>query len=273
MLRIIVPIKQVPETSNVRMDPETGTMIRLGLEAIINPLDLYALETALRIKENQQAHISVISMGPLNAEDALREALALGCDDAVLLSHKAFRGADTWATSYTLSQAIKKLGKFDLLICGERATDGETGQVGPGIAAFLNLPLVTYVRKISEINPSFAHFERLVEGGVEIINSEMPAAITVVKEIANPRLPTLRGIKAAKGVEIPIWGPEEIEADPMCVGLNGSPTRVVKIQSPQVTRSGTLLNAKTQGEMEQAAEKLISYLQEKNLLNWMNVKC
>lgn len=272
MLRIIVPIKQVPETSNVKMDPETGTMIRLGLEAIINPLDLYALETALRLKQTHQAHIIVISMGPLNAEDALREALALGCDEAVLLSHRAFRGADTWATSYTLSQAIKKSGNFDLIICGERATDGETGQVGPGIAAFLDLPLVTYVRKISEITPAFACVERLVEGGIEVVRSEMPLAITVVKEIANPRLPTLRGMKAAKVIKIPIWGPEEIEANPDYVGLNGSPTRVVKIQSPQVTRNGTLMSAKSKEEMDQAADKLISYLRENNLLNWMKAK-
>lgn len=151
-MRIIVPIKQVPETSNVKMDPVTGVMIRKGLEAIINPLDLYAIEIALRIKEDCGGEVVAISMGPQKAEKALREAIAMGCDDGILLSDRKFGGSDTYATGYTLAQAVKKIGEFDLIICGERATDGDTGQVGPAIAALLGLPLVTYVSKIVDLS-------------------------------------------------------------------------------------------------------------------------
>jgi len=267
MNHIIVPIKQVPETSNVKMDPENGTMIRKGLESIINPLDLYALETALILKEKYGSRITVISMGPRNAEAALREALALGCDDAVLLCDKAFRGADTWATSYTIAQGIKKLDSFDLIICGERATDGETGQVGPGIAASLDLPLITFVRWISVNQEAKCSIERLVEGGIEVVETELPALITVVKEIANPRLPTLRGMKQAKAKEIPVFELQDISANPNWVGLNGSPTRVVKIDKPKVTRGGRIILAKTIDEQREAADSLIRYLHNTNLLN------
>ena len=266
MNHIIVPIKQVPETSNVKMDPETGTMIRKGLESIINPLDLYALETALLLKEKWDSRITVISMGPKNAEDALREALALGCDDAVLLCDKAFRGADTWATSYTLAQGIRKLEHFDLIICGERATDGETGQVGPGIAAFLDLPLITFVRKIFTKENGFISLERLVEGGIEVLETELPALITVVKEIANPRLPTLRGMKKAKAKDIPVFVVQDLDVNPNWVGLNGSPTRVVKIDKPKVTRGGKIVVVKTADEQNEAAELLVRYLQDNHLI-------
>ena len=267
MKRIVIPIKQVPETSNVKMDPETGTMIRKGLEAIINPLDLYAIEAGLQLKEAYGAQLTVVSMGPQNAEKALREALALGCDDAVLLSDKGFRGADTWSTSYTISQAIRKIGTYDLIICGERATDGETGQVGPGIAAFLELPLVTYVRKIFDVEENSTYLERLVEGGVEINHSELPLLITVVKEIANPRLPTLRGMIKAKKMSIPVWGPSEIEANPNFIGLKGSPTRVVKITKPKIIRKGNVKIGRTTQELEEIADDLVQYMEEKKLFN------
>jgi len=264
---IVVPIKQVPETSNVKMDPETGTMIRKGLDSIINPLDLYAIEAALLLKEKWGSHITVLSMGPMNAEESLREALALGCDDAILLCDQAFRGSDTWATSYTISQGIRCLDKYDLIICGERATDGDTGQVGPGIAAFLGLPLITFVRRIIEDESGHWVFERLVEGGIETLETELPALITVVKEIANPRLPTLRGMKRAKEIDIPVLGFEELGVNPDWIGLTGSPTRVVKIQKPKVTRGGKIITAKSTDEIIEAADQLIGYLRENNLLN------
>jgi len=161
-MKIIVPIKQVPETSNVKMDKETGTMIREGVESIINPLDLYAIETegvesiinpldlyaietAIRLKEQFCSEVTVISMGPGKAIEAIKEAIAMGCDNGVLLSDRKFSGSDTWATSYVLSQGIKKIGNFDLILCGERATDGDTAQVGPGIASFLDLPLSSII--------------------------------------------------------------------------------------------------------------------------------
>lgn len=191
-MNIIVPIKQVPETSNVKMDPETGTMIRGGVETVVNPLDLYAIETALRLKEEHSGRVTAITMGPPPAEKALREAVAMGCDEALLVSDRKFGGADTWATSYTLAQAIKTLDDFDLIIAGERATDGDTAQVGPGIAAWLHLPVATYVAAIERIDSGTMTVERLVEEGYQILRLPKPALITVVKEIAAPRLPTLR---------------------------------------------------------------------------------
>ena len=150
-MNIIVSIKQVPETNAVKMDEITGTMIRDDVEAIINPLDLYAIEIAIELREHHGGEITAISMGPSKAESALREAIAMGCDRGILISDKAFSGSDTWSTSYVLSKSIKQIKNFDLILCGERATDGDTGQVGPGIASFLNLPIVTYVSKIKQV--------------------------------------------------------------------------------------------------------------------------
>ncbi|GAG50132.1 unnamed protein product, partial [marine sediment metagenome] len=215
-------------------DPATGTMVREGVESIINPLDLYAIETGIQIKEKIGGKITVISMGPSMAEEALREAIAMGCDEGILLSNKNFAGSDTWATSYTISQAIKKLGKYDLILCGERATDGDTGQVGPAISAWLDNPVSTYISKIIELRENSMIIERLIENGYETLEIGTPCLLTVVKEIAYPSLPTLRGKLRAKKIEIPIWGPDDIDADPKSLGLKGSPTRVVKITTPKI---------------------------------------
>ena len=265
-MKIIVPIKQVPETSKVKMDPDTGTMVRTGVESIINPLDLYSIETAIRLKEKHGGTITIISMGPPPAIKAIREAIAMGCDDGVLLSDKAFGGADTWATAYTLAMGIKKLGGADLVLCGERATDGDTGQVGPAIAAMLNLPLVTYVGKLEMIEDEKFHAERLVEGGREVVSVSKPVLITVVKEIGVPRLPTLRGILRAKGTDIPVWGPLDLETDAALIGLNGSPTRVVRIHHPQLTRKGEKFVVKEPGDIETAAQKIIDFIKQRNVL-------
>ena len=265
-MRILVAIKQVPETSKVKMDPETGTMKRAGLEAIINPLDLYALETALRLKDSHGATITVITMGPPKADKALREAVAMGCDDGVLLSDRRFGGADTWVTAYTLVQGIKKLGSFDLILCGERATDGDTGQVGPSIAALLDLNLATYVSKCSLMEDGRLCVERLVEEGRQVLAVPTPALLTVIKEIGSPRLPTLRGMKRARKLDIPVWSPEDIEADLTRLGLKGSPTRVVKIASPKVTRETETITAVTPEEMETAAKRFWGYIQAHNLM-------
>ncbi|MGC9399418.1 MAG: electron transfer flavoprotein subunit beta/FixA family protein [Anaerolineae bacterium] len=265
-MHIIVPIKQVPETSNVKMDPETGTMIRTGVEAIVNPLDLYAIEAALRLRETHGGTVTTLSMGPPKAEMALREAMAMGCDDGVLLSDRKFAGADTWATAYTLAQAIRKLEAADLIICGERATDGDTGQVGPGIAAFLDLPLATYVGRIIEVTDSGLRVERLVEGGAEVLWTPLPAVLTVVKDVAYPRLPTLRGKQRAKRTEVPVWGPDEIDADPDAIGLKGSPTRVVKIEAPKVAREGERLRVKGPEDVERATDRIVNLLTERQLI-------
>lgn len=261
-MRLIVPIKQVPETSNVKMDPETGTMLREGVESIINPLDLYAIETAIRLKENYGGEIVAVSMGPTNAKEALKEAIAMGCDDAVLLSDKLFAGADTFATSYTLAKAIERLKPFDLLICGERATDGDTAQVGPGIAALLGLPLATFTSDI-ELDDGVIKATRLIEGGYEVLSLPRPCVVTVVKEISDPRLPTLRGKQRAKKMELKMWGAQDIEADTSNIGLNGSPTRVIKIFTPKVTREGKIVEAKDETSLQQAVDEIISLLKEK----------
>jgi electron transfer flavoprotein beta subunit len=265
-MRIIVPIKQVPETNAVRMDEETGTMIRENVEAIINPLDLYAIEVAIRLCETRGGEVIVLSMGPLKAVVALREAIAMGCDSAVLLSDKAFAGSDTWATSYVLSKAIERIGSYDLILCGERATDGDTGQVGPEIASFLDLPVATYIANIQIEDEKSCRLHRLVENGHEIFDVELPAVLTVIKEAAEPRLPTLRGKQRARKLDIPIWAAEDIEADADNLGLAGSPTRVVKISRPQVSRRCEKITAMDEAHVTRSVDQLMVFLQRKNLL-------
>jgi len=265
-VNIIVPIKQVPETSNVKMDAVTGTMVREGVESIINPLDLYAIEAAIQIRDTQGGMSTVLSMGPPKAELAIKEAIAMGCDTGILLSNKAFAGADTWATSYVISQAIRKLGNFDLILCGERATDGDTGQVGPGIAAWLDIPFATYISAIVEIRPESLIVERMVESGYETLEIALPCLLTVVKELNYPRLPTLRGNLRAKKMILEVWGPTEIDALTENLGLQGSPTRVVKISTPQVARNGEVVQPKDEHEIEIAVDGLINYLQSKEII-------
>lgn len=243
------------------MDPATGTMIRAGVESIINPLDLYSIECALRLIERYGGKSTAISMGPASAESALREALSMGVDEAALVSHRAFAGSDTWATSYALAQAARTVGNFDLIICGERATDGDTGQVGPGIAAWLDLPVITYVSDIMECAERHIRVKRLVEDGCETLEVDLPCLLTVVKAVADPRLPTLRGKLRAKAARIPVWGPEEIAADSDKLGLPNSPTRVVRIEAAKVAREGKLLVPKSPEELEAAADEIVEYIQ------------
>ena len=265
-MQLIVPIKQVPETNAVKMDEKTGTMIREGVEAIINPLDLYAIEIAIQLREQFGGEVLTISMGPAKAETALREAIAMGCDSAVLISDKIFGGSDTWATSYVLAAAIRKIGDYDLIICGERATDGDTGQVGPGIASFLDLPVASYIGKFEQLNGNSCRVQRLVEEGHEILDVELPAVLTVVKEIANPRLPTLRGKQKAKNVDIPVWTAECLEVKKNKIGLEGSPTRVVKIFRPKVGRHCEKYITRDEEAINNAVDNLVSFLQKKELL-------
>lgn len=265
-MQIVVPIKQVPETSNVKMDSETGTMVRTGVEAIVNPLDLYAIETAIRLREAVGGQVTALSMGPRKAERALKEAIAMGCNDGVLLNDRAFAGSDTWATAYALAQAIRQIGDFEMIICGERATDGETGQVGPGIAASLDLPVVTYVAHVDRVGAEGLRVRRLVEGGEEVLWMPLPAVVTVVKEIAYPRLPTLRGKQQARRMELPVWGPQDIDANEGWLGLKGSPTRVVDIDRPKVAREGKRIRAKDPEAVEAAAARIVAFLRERQLV-------
>jgi len=265
-LNIIVTIKQVPETSDVKMDKETGTMIREGVVSIINPLDLYAIEEGIRLKERFGGSVTVCTMGPESAKKALKEAIAMGCDEGVLITDKKFAGADTWATSYTLSEAIKKLGHFDLVLAGERATDGDTGQVGPGVAAWLDIPLATYVSKIDDITATSITVERLVEDGYQVLQMPLPALLTVVKELNNPRLPTLRGKKKARTTEVPITTAGDLGLEEFKIGLKGSPTKVIKIGFPKVTRGGKLVKAVGEEGVNRAIDELVDFLEAKDLI-------
>ncbi len=263
---IIIPIKQVPETSNVKMDEETGTMKRDGVESIVNPLDLFAIETGIQLKEKHGGKVTVITMGPPSAEKSLREAISMGCDDGILISGREFAGSDTWATSYALAQVIKKIGVYDLILAGERATDGDTGQVGPGIASFLDLPLATYTSKVVDVPGDKIIVERLVEEGYETLKMPLPALLTVVKEVSYPRLPTLRGKQRARKTEIVNWSVDDIELDQKKLGLNGSPTRVVKIAHPKVTRNGEFIRVNDEESLNSAITRLLQFLEEKEII-------
>ena len=265
-MRIVVPIKQVPETNAVRMDEETGTMVREGVEAIVNPLDLYSIEVALRLREVHGGEVVVVTMGPPKADKALREAISMGCDSGVLISDKAFAGSDTWSTSYVLAASIKRIGDYDMVICGERATDGDTGQVGPGIASFLDLPVASYVGKVDEVTADTISVHRLVEDGHEVLELDLPAVLTVVKEVGDPRLPTLRGKQRARKVDIPAWGPDDLDVAPEDLGLKGSPTRVVKIFRPQVARQCEKMTATDDSGIAEAVDRVVRFLQGKELI-------
>jgi electron transfer flavoprotein beta subunit len=261
-MKIIVCIKQVPGTTQVKINPETNTLIREGADPIINPYDTYAIEEGIRIRERCGGTVTVLTMGPPQAEEALREAISLGGDDAVLLSDRAFAGADTWATSYTLAQGIKKIGDYDLIICGKQAIDGDTAQVGPGIAEFLDIPFVAYIRKLEEIKDGYMRVERLMDEGYEVIETRLPALITVVKEINEPRLPSLKGKMKAKKAEIPVWTMQDIAAAEDRVGLPGSPTKVVKIFTPPPRGKGETLTGSTQ----EIAQKLVNHLRQSRVV-------
>lgn len=297
-MHILVLIKQVPETDKVKMDPQTGTMVRSGLESIVNPLDLYAIEEALVLKERYGAHITVLSMGPPDAERALRESLAMGCDSAILLTDKAFAGSDTWATSRVLAAAIRRAGEVDIILAGERATDGDTGQVGPAVAAWLDIPVLTYVSSLeieaaplsattaarsaplSENTPAATtsapspraapkaiRVRRLTEEGYQVLEARLPCLVTVVKEIASPRLPTLRGKKFARSAEIVRWGAGDLGLDPAGTGLAGSPTRVTKIFYPKVARNGQHIVAADEAGIEMAISHIVALFENKGILD------
>lgn len=265
-MRIIVPIKQVPETKSVKMDEKTGTVIRDGVESIINPLDLYAIELAIQIKEKMGGETIAVTMGPPKALEALKEAVAMGIDNALLLTDKVFGGSDTWGTSFVLAEAIKQIGKYDLIICGERATDGDTGQVGPGIAAWLELPVLSYVNKIDKLDETTCQVHRLIEEGEDISTCKFPLLLTVVKEVSNPRLPTLRGKKRAKRQDIPIWDNKKMKLDESLLGLKGSPTRVAKIFRPKVARECQKVNAADEEGIKKAADEFIAFLANRDLI-------
>lgn len=265
-MKILVLIKQVPESSNVKMDAETGTVVRTGVETVVNPLDLYAIETALRLKEQYGAEVTAVSMGPLSAMRVLREAAAMGCDKCALLSDRRFSGADTFATSYTLYRFAKLHGSFDIIVAGERATDGDTAQVGPGLAAWLDIPALTYVSKINMIEQNRIELERLTEEGYEILDAPLPCLLTVVKEIAIPRLPTLKGKIRSREINIPVLSADDLDVNKEFIGLKGSPTRVVKIDTPVVSRGGKVIKVQDEESLCHAVDELMAIISENGIV-------
>ena len=261
-MNIVVTIKQVPDAANVRINPETKTLVREGVDSMMNPLDAYALEEGVRLKEKFGGKVTVVCMGPPMAESVLREAISLGADEAVLLSDRAVAGSDTLATSYALSQTISKLGAFDVILGGKQAIDGDTAQVGPGIAVNLDIPQVTCVRKIREYADGKMVVERMTEEGYDVVEVTLPAVITVVKEINEPRIASLKGKMAAKRAEIKVMSAADIEADLTRLGLKGSPTNVVEIFSPEARKGGV----KIEGEPDVQAKTLVASLKEAQLL-------
>ena len=280
-MNVVVCVKQVPDTTNVRINPKINTLMREGVESIVNPFDEYALEEALRLKDAHGAHVTVISMGPPQATAVLREALARGADDAFLVSSRAFGGADTLATSYTLSQAIKKAcgGKTpDLVLFGKQAIDGDTAQVGPGVSEFLNVPLITYVKKISLVKEttiggsgapeplpkvSFS-VSTLMDDGTAVIEGSLPAVMTVVKEASTPRFASLAGWMDAAKASVTVLDEKAVEANPLWIGLTGSPTKVVTIFPPPTKGGGEIVDAR--GDASAGARAISDFLEKKGLV-------
>ena len=260
-MNIIVCIKQVPNTTDVRIDPVTNTLIRDGVESVINPFDAYAIEEAVRLKERCGGKVTALTMGPPQAETALKEAVSLGCDEGILVSDRKFAGSDTWATSYTLAAAIRKIGDFDVILCGKQASDGDTAQVGPGISAHLDIPQVTFVKKIIEISAVSAKVERMTEEGYDVVETPLPCLFTVVKEINKPRLPSFKGLMRAKAAKPLRWTADDIEADTAALGLDGSPTRVVQIFTPEPRKGGVRLA----GTAEDISKELVELLKDVTL--------
>jgi len=262
-MEIVVCIKQVPDTTEVKIDPVTNTLIRQGVPSIVNPFDKNALEAALQLKTKYGGKITVLSMGPPQAKEALKECLAMGADEAILMSDRAFGGSDTLATSNTLAAGIKKIGKVDLIICGKQAIDGDTAQVGPEIAEHLDIAQVTYVAKIESIDGNIMRVQREHEEGYEVIDAQMPVLLTVVKSINEPRTATVKGVMKANRKEITTWTVDDIEVKASAIGLKGSPTQVRRIFSPEQRVQGEMIQADTARE---AAATLASRLVDAKII-------
>lgn len=258
ILNIIVCVKQVPATDEVKINKETNTIIREGVTSIINPFDTYAIEEGLRIKDKIGGNVTVLSMGIPAVADLLKETISFGVDDTVLLSDRVFAGADSLATSYTLSMGIKKIGQYDLIICGKQAIDGDTAQVGPSLAEKLNIPHTTYVRKIEEIREGYIRCQRMTDDGYEVIEMPLPAIITVVKEINEPRLPSIKNIMRSKKAVVNVWTADDIDANAELCGLKGSPTQVVETFVPVHNVNSEMFEGEPAEQAKKLADKLIA---------------
>ncbi|MBD7911275.1 electron transfer flavoprotein subunit beta/FixA family protein [Clostridium cibarium] len=258
-MEILVCIKQVPGTSKVEVDEKTGVLKRDGVDSKMNPYDLYALETALRIKEEKGGKVTVISMGPPQAEAVIKEAYMMGADEGVLLSDRKFAGADVLATSYTISQGIKKAGVFDLILCGKQTTDGDTAQVGPEMAEYLKIPHIANVRKIVEVKEKSLVVEMDMPNTLEVADVKYPCLLTVEKDIFEPRLPSYKKKIETKDREIKVYGLSDFEdKNENMYGLNGSPTQVERIFPPSINSDKEIWN----GSGNELSVKLFNKLKE-----------
>ena len=261
-MEIVVCVKQVPDTTEVKIDPVTNTLIRQGVPSIVNPFDKNAVEAAIQLKEKHGGKVTVISMGPPQAKEALKECIAMGADEAILVSDRAFGGADTLATSYTLAAAIRKMGRVDMIICGKQAIDGDTAQVGPEMAEHLDIAQVTCVSKI-DVAGQIVRLEREHDEGYEVIETQLPVLLTVLRSINEPRYPTVKGTMKSNRTVIPVWTADDMNVQPQYLGLKGSPTQVRRIFSPPQRVQGELIQADTARE---AAIMLVKKLSEAKLV-------
>lgn len=262
-MKILVCVKQVPNTNEVKINPKTGTLIRDGVESILNPDDDNALEAALQIKDqNEGTTVTVISMGPPQASDVLIECMAKGADDAILLSSRAFGGADTWATSNTIAGAIRKIKDYDIIFAGRQAIDGDTAQVGPQIAERLGIPQVTYVEEVIKCEEKKLTVKRQLEDGYEIIEIPTPCLLTAVKELNTPRYMSVGGIYEAYEKEITVWSEKDIPVEADAIGINASPTKVFRSFTPEPKGRGMMV----EGTPKEAAVKVLEELKKKHFL-------
>ncbi len=262
-MKIAVCVKQVPDTTEIRINPETGTLIRDGVPSILNPDDANALEEALRVKDNLPgSEVTVITMGPPQAKEMLQECIAMGADDAILLSDRALGGSDTWATSNALAAGIRNAGSFDLILAGRQAIDGDTAQVGPQIAEKLGLPQVTYVKEFS-LEGDYVKVKRALEDGYEVLKVKLPCVLTAIKELNEPRYMSVPGILKAAKHDIKVWNAVDIGVDLTTVGLKASPTNVFKSFTPKPKGEGIAVEGDTPKEK---AASLVNALKEKHLI-------
>ena len=262
-MNIVVLIKQVVAATSAKINPETGTLVREGTENVLNPFDEYAVEEALRIREKHGGKITVLTMGPPQAKEVIRKAVGMGVDEGILITDPKLAGSDTWATAYVLAAAIRKLETVNLIITGKQAVDGDTAQVGPEVASLMDLPMIAWIRKIEEIRPDFLRAERLMEDGYDVLETPLPALISVVKEINEPRLESLKGKMRAKKYEPAVWGVADLPGlDADRLGLKGSPTRVKKTFTPQRQYRGEMI----EGDVPRAAAALAGKIREMHIL-------
>lgn len=259
-MKIVACVKQVPGTTEVSIDPVTKRLIREGVSIEMNPFDTYALEQAILLREKHGGEVIALSMGPKRAELTLREAIACGADRGILLNGKPLAGSDTFATSYILAKAIEKIGGVDLVLCGKQAVDGDTAQVGPGIAAHIGWPQVTYVSRFLDSTHSELTLERMHESGIDTGIVRLPAVLTVLKDVNVPRIPTLKGRLHSRKVDITVWNEIDLHTDPSMIGLDGSPTRVVSTRKPDARDKHTII---LEGGARESAVELVKILKSR----------